>query len=267
MADENVVATVEDQGGALAVYDFGSDAGRGFEDQTSEEFQLPFIALLQDLSPQVTGEDGKGIEGAKAGMFLNTVTNDLIEKSFEFTPSHKERAFVEWKPRTAGGGFVSRFLPDDPIVAKARSESKEFGQYRTPAGNNLVDTIYLFGIVDKGDGNLQQACLVFTSTKMKIYKKWNTVVNAFSVVLADGTRQQPPRYAHLLRISSKRDKSPKGSFYNVVVEPAQGGIKDSLLRPNDPRYLAARSLADLVKKGVAKVSEAVETDNDADGPF
>ena len=31
-------------------------------------------------------------------------------------------------------------MPDAPIVAKARAESKEFGQYRTPAGNNLVDT-------------------------------------------------------------------------------------------------------------------------------
>ena len=83
---------------------------------------------------------------------------------------------------------------------------------------------------------------------------------------------QPPRFAHLLKISSKRDKSPKGSFSNIVIDPANGGEKDSLLQPQDPRFIAAAALAELVKKGVAKVSEAAATGgtsdpDDADGPF
>ena len=259
---------VPTEAGLPAVWDFGEDAGKGFEHQTAEEFQLPFIALLQDLSPQVTGEGGASIAGAKAGKFFNTVTEEVFD-SFDFVPAHKERVFVEWRPRQQGGGFVARYLPDDPIVLKARAESKEFGQYLTPNRNNLVDTVYLFGIVDKGDGVLQQACLSFSITKMKVYKKWNTQVNAFTLPGPNGSKVQPPRWAHLLAVSSKRDKSPKGSFFNIVLAAAKGGIRESVLAPTDQRYQEAKSLAELVSKGVAKVSEekSVDADDETNSPF
>jgi len=60
----------------IAKYDYGDHLGAGFEDTTTEDFAMPFLGILQDLSPAV--KDGI-VEGAKIGMFINTATNELYD--------------------------------------------------------------------------------------------------------------------------------------------------------------------------------------------
>lgn len=253
MAEENAVTKAKSS--LPAVYDYGKYAGRGFEDQSPDEIQIPFVALLQDLSPQVTGEGEQAIPGAKAGKFFNTVTNEVYD-TFEFVPACRQHLFVEWRPRAQGGGFVNRYLRDDPVVGKAISESKEFGKYKTREGNDLVETFYLFGILITPEGGTQQVCVAFSSTKIKIYKKWNTTVNSFVVPGPGGEKITPPRFAHLVKFTAMRTTNKKGKFYIPTISAAvNGSIRESLLQPNDPRFQAAAKLAEAVEKGVAKVVE------------
>jgi hypothetical protein len=251
---ENEVAKVE-KAGVPAVYDYGADAGRGFEDQGQDEISIPFISVLQGLSPQVTGENGKEVEGAKPGKLFNTITEEVLGNEVLFVPASREHIFTEWIPRKQGGGFVGRFDKNDPVVAAAVRQAEEFGKYRTPAGNDLVETYYLFGVICPEGAEPQPVVIAFTSTKIKAYKKWNTTVNMFTVPGPNGGKIRPPRFAHLLKVSSISDKNKKGSFFNLSLKPANGSIRGSILPPDDPRYLAAKALAEMVASGKAKAAD------------
>ncbi len=48
---------------------FEADAGMGMEGTTVESFAIPFLLVLQSLSPQVDEAGGTAIEGARPGMF------------------------------------------------------------------------------------------------------------------------------------------------------------------------------------------------------
>ena len=53
---------------------FESDVGSGFEEVTSSDIQIPFLRLIQALSPQLKKSDAGYIEGASSGDIFNTVT-------------------------------------------------------------------------------------------------------------------------------------------------------------------------------------------------
>ena len=56
---------------------FAEDAGVGFEGVTSSDLQIPFLRILQAMSPQLKKSSPAFLEGAKMGDIFNTVTNKL----------------------------------------------------------------------------------------------------------------------------------------------------------------------------------------------
>lgn len=242
--------------------DYGEDAGAGYGEHRPDEVQLPFLGLLQDLSPQITGAKGEHllIKDARPGHFFNTVTAELLGTAVEFVPAYKERAFVEYKPNR--GGFVSRHKPDDTVVVEALAAAAKFGKYKTKEGNDLTDTVYLYGVVCRDGEPLFPAVLAFSSTKWKVFRTWNSQVKMFQVPLDNGRKQQPPIFAHSLKITSARQTNDKGTFFNLVITPTKGSIKDSILSPDDPRFLAAKAIKNMVVQGKAKVAEETQADGE-----
>ena len=51
--------------------------GTGLEEATSEDFAIPFIRVLQPLSPQLQKQNGNYVENAIAGDLYNTVTGEV----------------------------------------------------------------------------------------------------------------------------------------------------------------------------------------------
>lgn len=254
----------------LATYDYGSDGGAGFENQTSSDYSIPFITVLQQMSPQVKDPDDGGIEGARPGMILNTVTGEIFtgKDGIEFIPALTQHTFVEWVPKDAGGGFVAVHQIDSPVVAQAKANSKEFGKLKLANGNELVETFYVYGVVSH-DGIEEMAVIAFTSTKIKVYKKFSTTINMFTVRLPDGRKQKPPLYAHSLKITTTKEKNTKGDFFNFSISPANGNVANSLLSPSDPRFQAAKDCYDMVKGGTARASYETQdtTGGDTTGGF
>jgi len=247
----------KEKAGLPAQYDYSADVGIGYENQTGEELQIPFLAVLQTGSPQVTGE--KGVKDARPGLLYNTVTEEILGQSVLFVPATREHVFVEWTPRTKGGGFKGRYKRDDALVVKAIADAKEFGKYHTPAGNDLVETFYLYGTIVRESGEIQPVVIAFSSTKIKVYKQYNTKMNMFTVEGPDGRKQKPPRFAHLMTVGVRPEKNAKGNFFNFTLQPARNNaIKDSLLTPDDPRYQAARALGEMVSAGKARAAEETQ---------
>lgn len=251
MADNELVKREQN----LPVVDFGEDAGDGFQDTTPDELQIPFLAILQDGSPQVTGADGKELKGAKSGLLMNTVTDELSSEIL-FVPSIREKCFVEWKSRDAGGGFIACHDRKSDFVLREREKSgKKFGKMVLENGNELMETVYLYGIQTDEDGcPVQPLVIAFTSTKLGIFRKWFSKVNRLMIPTPNGGKKNPPMYSHRLRISTFRDKNPKGIFFNFVIKSAIGEdmAQSLILDQSDPCYMAGKELKGAVEKGLGK---------------
>ena len=77
---------------------FEADAQVGFDNMDQQDLALPFIRVLGQLSPQINERDSKYIEGAKAGMIYNSVTNKLYDgvKGINVIPCYYKREYIEW---------------------------------------------------------------------------------------------------------------------------------------------------------------------------
>lgn len=253
-----------------AAYDYGEDEGAGYEGQSSADVLIPFLTVLQQLSPQV--ED---IDAAKPGMLINTVTNDLFdgEAGVVFVPATTEHCYIEWVPRDEGGGggqgFVGRHEIDSDVVKKAR-DTQEFGKYRTEAGNHLVETFYVYGVLVTPDG-IEPMVVAFSSTKIKPYKGWMTKARSIQIHLPDGRRITPPLFAHRFRITTIKQKNPKGTFHNFVVGFDGADASSARLSTDDEIYMAARSIKEMVQGGQAKADmsagDGSEAGSSEDSPF
>jgi len=253
--------------GAVTKYDYGAHEGAGFEHQTREDLAIPFISVLQALSPQI-----ETMVKAKAGMLFNTVTEELLNEIL-FVPATTQHVFTEWVPRDSGGGFVAVYPIDSSIVAEAKARAAEseadFGKLKMENGNDLIETFYIYGITCSMEDATGLAVIAFTSTKIKVYKRLNTRLQTFMVKQPDGRKIRPPLYGHLLRITTVGEENKKGKFHNFVIGPAtEGNIMKSLLDPADPRFQAAAECKELVESGVARAAyESTDNGDDDKAPF
>ena len=252
MSKKEMVQTAPQQ--LAPVADYGADAGAGFENQGREDISIPFLSLLQANSPEISE-----IEAAKPGMLFNTVTRELA-KEVTIVPATTRHQFVEWVPRDKGGGFVQARTASDPDVQAAIGASKSFGDYMLPNGNELVETFYVYAVVLDAEGQPNGFVTIgFTSTKIKVYKNWNTTIRMFQVKTSDGRKIAPPLFAHTVKVSSKPDKNAKGVFANFSLTPAKGTLAESLLPPDHPAFLAAKELRTMVDQGLAKAAYESQT--------
>jgi hypothetical protein len=212
---------------------YGEYAGAGFDNQTSEDMSIPFLGVLQALSPELQPGAQK-IKGAEVGNLINTVTKELFDgekNGVVFQPADTNHVFVEWKPRNQGGGFVAVHQLDSEIVASAKAKAEKFGKYKTDAGNDLIETFYIAGLLHRSADLAEQVenapepmIVAFTSTKIKAYKQIMTRLRTF--------KGKPPLFAHRLLIKTWTETNAEGTFANFTITPAvNNDVAASLIPP------------------------------------
>lgn len=249
---------------ALAANDAYADyAGGGFENQTQDDYSIPFISILQALSPQLQEPDTT----LKQGMILNTVTGDSYagNKGIKFVPAVTQHEFIEFKPRDAGGGFVGRHAVDSEVVKIAQAASSEYGKYNTPDGNELIETFAVYGIVVTEDGDTSQAVVAFSGSKIKKYRAWMTKAKVIQIQLTDGRRIPAPLFAHRYLLKTVVEKAPKGTFYNWVIEFDGANAIECRLLPTDPVFQDAVAIKGLLDSGKAAANYAKAGSTDVGG--
>lgn len=260
------VATADDKSTAAAVYDYGADAGLGYEGFSSSDYSIPYLSVLQGLSPQVTDNNPAG---ARPGMIYNTVTGELIDGNegvvFQCAELHKK--YVEWVPRDAGGGLVAIFDPSDPEVSEAinysASKNLKYGKLETPAGNSLIETYYAYGLIldETGEESKGFALMSFTSTKIKPTKNWLTIMRTTM-------KGKIPILAYRTVLRTSQEKGDKGTFYNVQFSPFGGkGWVESVLTPGHALLAEAKKFREMVLTGKAKadLSQTASSGGEAAG--
>lgn len=251
MASKDVV---EKQDNLPVVHDYGDYAGAGFENQDRSDYSIPFLAVLQGLSPEL-----ETLEDAKPGHILNKVTQDVVpgKDGIVFVPCYTQHVYVEWVPKDAGGGIVGTHELDSEVVAQARAAAR-VGKFTLPNGNELVETFYVFGVLVGEDESTTQAVIAFTSTKIKKYKAWMTKARTVQMRLPDGRRINPPLFAHRYRLKTVKEKNAKGEFYNWDVAFDGSNAEACRLSPSDELFQEAAQCMELVKSGQAKADLSTE---------
>lgn len=248
----------------LAVNDYGDDAGAGFENTSADDMSLPYLSVIQGISPEVDPNSPKYIASAKQGDLFNTVTKEIYPKEgVIFQPCVSRHVYVEWRPRQQGGGFVAEHEVSSPLIQNAL-KTQEFGKYKSPTGNDYVETYLLIGLVHRSTDLGEQAnfgpepiLIPFTATKIVPFKNIN--YRLFGVVSASG---KPPLFAHRLRIATIAEKRPKGTSYNYKLTGAvDDNIQASLIPAKldnapHPMLVAGRGLKNAFEGGEVKVNHS-----------
>lgn len=257
--DEGTEVAKVEEGKVPINHDYGDDAGAGFEGTTGADLSIPFLGILQSNSPQV--EDNNP-EGSSSGMLYNTVTRELVDadsagqgRGVVFQPVHKEMAFVEWVPRSKGGGFVALHDPNGQVVKDAieANDGNRIGKLAV-GDNELAETHYVYGLILDDDGTevMGFAVMSFTSTKIKPHRDWITAMYTL--------KGKPPIYANRARIRTIKQKNDHGTFYNFVIDPLRETWLSSLINPKTEADLLveAKAFCEMVKSGMARAAFETE---------
>lgn len=255
--------------GQVGGYD-AEDLGAGFEDFDQNDMIIPFLAVLQKGSPQVEEENAARIEGAKAGMLMDTVSQELIDgkTGIRFIPVHRDHKYIEWKDRDSGGGLLGVYNPEDTFVTEAKAKSKEFGKIET-ANGNLSETYTVYGLLVKGEGmdpaqlDYEPKAISFSSTQIKQYKKWMTQAMQCVVRGEDGQRGPLPMFAHVYRLRTQFQENNKGTWYGWSIGFDGKSAVECRLAQDHPLYQAAKNLRDVVKSGKATANREAAVAADA----
>jgi hypothetical protein len=231
-----------------------AEKNSGFENMTSDDVALPFLAILQALSPQVRGLNK--IEGASEGDFYNTVTQEIYKGSIKIVPCAFKKAYVEWTPREQGGGYVKEH-PSSDIIAMTKKDEK--GRDVLANGNLIVTTAYHFVLILKESGTIERAIISFTSTQLKKSRRWNSQMMNLQLKLPNGQLIRPPMYSHTYCAKTISESNDLGQWSGWEITSPQL-IDDARV------YTLAKSFSDDCLKGAVKVAPPVQQDDQVRRP-
>jgi hypothetical protein len=208
--------------------------GAGNENVTRNDMVLPRLGLLQGLSPQLKRTDPSYIEGAQQGDIFNTVTGDLYANGVCVVNCFFVKEWAVFKKRTAGGGFRGTF-PTEKEANAHMAALPEVAECEV-----IEQALHYILVLDEDKHPISEAALVFASTKLKVSRKWN------SLIALQG--EDKPRFTKIWKLSSVPESNAKGDFYNYAVSPA-GFITEEIA-------IAANALYAAVKEGTKTVDRA-----------
>lgn len=251
------VAEVKDQ--LPANIDMEADAGSGFEDADSDSFAIPFVRILQLLSPQVKDDSDEYIEGAKQGDLFETVTKTVIParvadnaEGIEVIPCHYERNFLEWTPRNSGGGLNGKYsvTEAEPMLATCVKDDKN--NQVLPNGNILQDTRTHYVLARIG-GSWKPVVISMSSTQIKRSKAWMSLMKDLRATRKDGSSYNPPMFSSIYSLHTVKEQKDDNTWYGWDIDRV--GYYD------DPElYKFAKSFREQIAKGAVEVRHDQEAE-------
>ena len=201
-------------------YDIAKVSGMGTENLDSGS-ALPFVRILQDLSPQLKSNKDEYVEGSKAGDLFFNKTKCVLANPLNIIPVYTKAVYTEWIPRNKGGGYVASHpltVVSNPSYEKGRER-----QYDEWLGENeLRYTSYWF-ILAEIDGNWEEAIIPFTSSQLKVSRKLTGDINRFRY--EQDKSIIPPLFAQKWQLKTVMETSKNNDDYwnfeisdNVVLD-------------------------------------------------
>ena len=234
---------------------FEQDQAGGMDQMGQGDFAMPFLRVLGQLSPEVNERDAKYVEGAKAGMILNTVTKQAYDgvEGVNVIPCGYKREYVEWSDRGEGTSAPVAIHSVESGIIKEATRGADYKD-RLPNGNYLENTASYFVLTE----DMQQALITMKSTQLKVSRSWNSMMNSIKLQGKNGMFT-PAAYSHVYNLSTVQQSNDKGTWFGWNVQKI-GPVQDKNL------YEAAKQFASSVGNVQVKHGEG-ETKSKDEVPF
>ena len=187
---------------------FAEDTGKGFEEVTSNDIQIPFLRIIQQMSPQINKKEAGFIEGAAGGDVFNTVTNKHWDgdKGVVVIPVYFQMKLLEFVPRDQGGGFSGELSATSEEVRTAERDQAT-GMELLTNGNELVRTAQHYIKIVHEDGTLENAIVEMKKTQLKKSRLWMSMMT-----MQKHNSKTLPSYACTYRLKTVEDGNDKGNW-------------------------------------------------------
>ena len=239
------------------------DAGAGMEGTDSSSFAIPFLIVLQKGSPQVDEASGVAMPGAKAGMFLSSVTGRLYDGAttgLQLVPAAYQRRFIRWGARgTDAAGFKGELTREQVDEMRAKGQVKELdnrlyipaadGTVNEKKSDRVADVRSHFCVLVHEDGTYESTLLALGSTQIKKSRTLMSALAAINVRAPDGKAFTPATYNTMVRLTTIPEQNDKGTWYGVKFDII-GPVTDPMVKA------AAKQLWKSVKTGTAEARYA-----------
>lgn len=200
-------------------FDFDkNDTLEGFEQMDASTMALPFLRIVQKLSPQLNRQKPEFIDGAQEGDLYNTLTNTLIEKPIGCIVLRYEHIYIEWKPNRQG--FVGYHSIEN--AKRLAVDSTKFGKWlvkgtgdgKDPATMNILQENYVYALILEGHENDGPIVMSLSSSMLKVAKNWNRLMTTH--ILPDGSKAKP--YYLVWSLGTEYTKKDTNDWYIPAVK-------------------------------------------------
>jgi hypothetical protein len=213
------------------------EAGRGLEQITAADVEVPRIKLLQALSPELKAHDD-----LRAGMWYHTVADQGLGRKLTVIPVYIDQSFILWRPRKSGGGILARAMDGihwtpanvefkvkldnggDATWKTAHTVSKsglaEWGSTdpKDPSSPPAATRMYNIAVVILDAPQLSPAVVTMQRASIKVARKFLAKLR-----LATATM---PLFGLMLELGAEEAKNAQGQDYMAPTWSMAGLVRD-----------------------------------------
>ncbi len=230
------------------------DTMKGFENITQETMAIPFIRILQSLSPQLNKNESEYIDDAEEGEFFNTVTKECYGDTINVIVLKFDRIYIEWLPDR--GGFVNYHTREN---AERLTINENFGKWKTEEGNDLQEN-YVYILLIDGQEAEGVVVLSLASTMIKKAREWNRLMTTH--ILDTGARAKP--FYLVWELKTEYQSNDKGNWYSFSIKFNKYINKEQY----DLLTLERKALPDTrIDYSKIEANKETETSENGDVPF
>ena len=192
-----------------ATYDhfkqFGDDV-EGYEGLDMSVMAIPFIRIIQALSPQLNKRKAEYVPAAEIGDVVNNITGQIYTTPLKIVIGKFEHIYTAWKPKR--GGFQGVFAPEMVETDPKYVMNEKFKLIDSETGNELVDTyVYYCMLPDYMQDEV--VILSLSSTQLKEAKKLNRLL---MTTYLPGTQTKAKPFFMVWELSITEESNDQGDW-------------------------------------------------------
>lgn len=245
---------------------------QGESDFGAGDLQVPFIGIVQKMSPAVDPDKPQYNPEARAGNLMNNNTYELYDgnEGILVVPVKFQNRYREFEIDTKGkrGDFVADHGTDRSLYDQAE---KDGPRHVLPNGNEIEQSAFYYVlVVNQEDGTYDQAVINMSRTQYKKARGWNTLITTAKLKTPDGnTVSNLKPYAFTYRLKTATETNSDGESYSnwlISREKPTHEVNPDLLT-------VAKNLRELVESDKAKPQgqspddNASQSENQEEMPF
>lgn len=208
------------------VINFAEDAGDGLSGHKMSDYKVPFITIVQKLSPQMVETDAKYNETARDGMVVNTVSGKIFEarasKNGGITVIAVNRVteYLEWAPNR--GGLVAVHLNESILAQTKKGTGNDDKKDFLPNGNQIATTSKWFCLFKEDEDKYIPVVISMASSNLKHSRNWLTLISNERIDNPKGgPALQPAMYYRHWNLTTVPEVKDKNTYYAWTASPGE----------------------------------------------